>query len=77
MLKKRLVSIILIIVLSFTSIGVYGDIDISAKASLLMDFSSGDIIYAMNEHEKLAPASITKIMTLLLCMEALETEKLN
>lgn len=77
MLKKRLVSIILIIVLSFTSIGVYGDIDISAKASLLMDFSSGDIIYAMNEHEKLAPASITKIMTLLLCMEALETEKIK
>ncbi len=77
MLKKRLVSIILIIVLSFTSIGVYGDIDISARASLLMDFSSGDIIYAMNEHEKLAPASITKIMTLLLCMEALETEKIK
>ncbi|MGN9164125.1 D-alanyl-D-alanine carboxypeptidase family protein [Tissierellaceae bacterium HCP3S3_D8] len=76
-MKKRIVSIILIVILSFTSICVYGDIDISAKSALLMDYSSGDIIYAMNEHEKLAPASITKIMTLLLTMEALDSGKIK
>lgn len=76
-LKKRLVSIILIILLTFISVLAYGDIDIDGKSALLMDYGSGEIIYAKNEHEKLAPASITKIMTLLLAMEALESKKIS
>ncbi|NLY44526.1 MAG: D-alanyl-D-alanine carboxypeptidase [Tissierella sp.] len=68
-MKKRLISIILIIVLSFNFSIAYGDIDISGKSYLLMDFDSGEIILAKNEHEKLPPASITKIMTLLIAME--------
>lgn len=76
-LKKRLVSIILIILLTFTSTLAFGEIDIDAKSALLMDYGSGEIIYAKNEHEKLAPASITKIMTLLLAMEALENNKIS
>ena len=77
MLKKKLVSIALTIILSFTSITVYGDMDISSKSALLMDSTSGDIIFAVNEKEELPPASITKIMTLLLTMEALDSNKIN
>lgn len=51
--------------------------DIDGKSALLMDYGSGEIIYAKNEHEKLAPASITKVMTLLLAMEALEMGKIS
>lgn len=69
MLKKRLISIILIIILSFNFSIAYGEIDLSGKSYLLMDFNSGEIILAKNEDERLPPASITKVMTLLIAME--------
>lgn len=43
--------------------------EISAKAGILMDIDTGAIIYEKNVHEKLYPASITKIMTGLLAVE--------
>ncbi len=42
---------------------------IEAKAFLLADYSTGTIILAQNEHEKLPPASLTKIMTAILALE--------
>lgn len=72
MLMKRLISILLIIILSFNFSLVYGDTAFTAKSYLLMDFNSGEIILSNNEHEKLPPASITKIMTLLIAMEYLD-----
>lgn len=45
-----------------------------AKAALLLERDSGEIIYEKNAHEKLPPASMTKIMTLLLIMEAIDSE---
>jgi len=47
-------------------------LDIKAKSSILMEAKTGKILYEDNADEKLAPASITKIMPLLLIMEALE-----
>ncbi len=47
-------------------------LSIEAKAAVLADLDSGQVLWAMNENEPLAPASVTKIMTLLLVMEALE-----
>ena len=47
-------------------------IEISAKSAVLMEGNTGKIIYAKNESEALSPASVTKIMTLLLVMEALD-----
>ena len=40
-----------------------------------MDVDTGTIIYEKNIHERMPPASITKIMTLLLVMEALDREQ--
>lgn len=48
-----------------------------AKSALLMERDTGKILFHKNEHEKLPPASMTKIMTLLLIMEALDEEKLK
>ena len=48
-----------------------------AKAALLLERDSGKVLYEKNPHEKLPPASMTKIMTLLLVMEALEEEKIT
>ena len=69
---KRLISILLIIILSFTSVLAYGENNFTAKSYLLMDHNSGVIMMANNEHEKLPPASITKIMTLLIAMEYID-----
>lgn len=76
-MKKNLLCFLLTLLLSFTSVFTYADIDIKGKSALLMDYSTGDIIYAMNEHTKLSPASITKIMTLILVMESLSSSRIN
>src|SRR5699024_3147513 len=47
-----------------------------AKAAILLERDSEKVLYEKNPHEKLPPASMTKIMTLLLVMEALEEEKI-
>ena len=47
-------------------------LDIKAKSVILMESKTGEILYEDNSDEQLAPASITKIMPLLLIMEALE-----
>lgn len=77
MLKKRIVSVILIFILSISYVYGEPEFKINAKSALLMDYNTGKIIYSMNENQKLAPASITKIMTLLLTMEAISTERIS
>lgn len=52
-------------------------IDIGGKSAILMDLSSGSILYEKNTHEKLPIASVTKIMTLLLVMEAIDEGKIT
>ena len=53
------------------------DPDIQAKAALLVDANTGAIVYAKNEHPELYPASLTKIMTALLVVEAIDKGQLS
>ncbi len=46
---------------------------VGGKSAVLMELSSGQVLFEKNVHEKLPIASVTKIMTLLLVMEALDT----
>lgn len=48
-----------------------------AKAALLLERDTGKVLYEKNAHEKLPPASLTKVMTLLLVMEAIDQGKLK
>ena len=48
------------------------ELELSAPSAILMEKSTGEVLYEQNSHEKLPPASVTKVMTLLLVMEALE-----
>ncbi|HEX3011267.1 MAG TPA: D-alanyl-D-alanine carboxypeptidase family protein, partial [Syntrophomonadaceae bacterium] len=50
-------------------------LDVKAESYILMDADSGKVICAKNEHKKLPPASMTKLMTLILAVEALEEGK--
>lgn len=52
-------------------------LSVDAKACILMDANTGTVLMAYNENEKLFPASVTKIMTLLLVVEAIEAGKLT
>ena len=54
-----------------------GAVEVKAQAALLMEKETGEILYAKNEHEKLEPASVTKVMTLLLVMEAIDNGQLG
>lgn len=79
-MKRRLVSIILLLLIIYTiPLGVYAEVDlkVNAKSAILMDVNTGAIIYKLNENERLAPASITKVMTLLLGMEALDSGRIK
>ena len=50
-----------------------GSLAVEAEACLLMEKTTGQILYAVNEHQQLEPASVTKIMTILLVMEAIDS----
>ncbi len=54
-----------------------GAFEVTAKSAVLMELSGGQILYAKNPDEKLWPASITKIMSLLLVMEALDDGRIS
>lgn len=49
---------------------------LQAKGSILMDFSSGKVLLENNSHEKLPIASVTKVMSMLLIMEAIDNGKM-
>ena len=76
---KRLGCILLLLCLMFTSMPtVFAEEQTyPGKSSLLMDAATGTILHASNEHEALAPASVTKVMTLLLIMEAIDSGQLQ
>lgn len=52
-------------------------IKVDARSAILLEPTSGNIIYEKNCHEKFAPASVTKIMTMLLTMEAVDSGKIK
>ena len=53
------------------------ELEVAGKSALLMDAATGTVLYEKNAHEKLAPASVTKVMTLLLIMEAIDSGKIR
>ncbi len=82
-LMKKLISFIMAIViaimpmnLSFANEG-NDPLSVSSKSAILMDVGSGQILYEKNAHDKLPPASVTKVMTMLLICEALDSGKIT
>ncbi len=53
------------------------DLQVGGKSACLMDVATGTILYESNSHEPLAPASVTKVMTMLLIMEAIDSGKIG
>lgn len=76
MKKFRLFPLILLLCMAFTLLApcafAVDDPDIGAQRAVIADLDSGRILYSKNMDEKASPASLTKIMTVLLAVEALE-----
>ena len=52
-------------------------LNLDCESAILIEQNTGEILYSYNVHEKLRPASVTKIMSILLIMEAINNGKLN
>ncbi len=79
---KKLISIILCVALLLATLCVFAaaeelPVEVRAKAAVLMDATTGKILMKKNENEQLYPASVTKIMSLLLVMEAIDNNKIR
>lgn len=66
-----LAALCVLTLLSRTAVAV--ELPLTSRAALLMEKTTGQILFAQNEHEALEPASVTKIMTLLLTMDAIDS----
>ena len=53
------------------------EFDVDAKSAILMEANTGKILFSKNETTEASPASVTKIMTLLLVMEAIKDERIS
>ena len=76
----RRASVLLVLVLLLGTLpcpGHAAELDIGGKSALLMDVATGTILFESNAHEPLAPASVTKVMTMLLIMEAIDSGKIS
>ncbi len=61
-----------------SQVGSLGEnLQINAKSAILMEYNTGRILYENGADKRLAPASITKIMTLILVMEAIDSGRLS
>ena len=89
MKKSRLFSLLLILVMTLslaapfaaaeegTGSAILDAMTVNAKAAILVDPDTDEILYELNAHEKMYPASITKVMTCLLTLEAVDRGELT
>jgi len=77
-MKRITLVLVCVLVLSLLSGQVQAaNLNVSAKSAVLMDVQTGTVLYEENAHEMLAPASVTKVMTMLLIMEAIDSGKIG
>ena len=84
-MKKRIVSLLLAAALLTGAASAAGeestaehpDLDLSAASAVLMEKETGALLYEKESHQQLEPASVTKVMTLLLIMEDLDSGRLS
>jgi len=78
---KKLISILLTAVMFY---GIYGEntayadnFDLKSKSAILIDANTGQILYEKEINKILPPASVTKVMTMLLAIEAIDSGRIN
>ena len=80
MLRKAIVSVAICTAMLFAFVApaaALSDDSVTAPSAVLMEASTGKIVYEKNSHEQRPCASVTKVMTLLLVFEAIDNGKLS
>lgn len=78
LIKKIFITLIVVCLLPITSVkAVDNDVTPNARAAILIEANSKQVLYDKNSSEKLYPASTTKIMTMILMFEAIRDKKLS
>ena len=78
-MRKRAISVLLLLAMAAALVlpARAADLDLAAPSAILMEKSTGKVLYECNADEPLRPASVTKVMTLLLVMEALDDGRIS
>ena len=78
LIKKTLITLLIICLLPITNVkALDNDITPNARADILIEANSRQVLYDRNSNEKLYPASTTKIMTMILMFEAIRDNKIS
>ena len=77
-MKKYIILFLVLLIFPFTVLAEENNpLAANAKSAIIIEYSTGKILYEFNSHEKMAPASMTKMMSLLLIMEAIDNGTLK
>ncbi len=74
---KKFLIIVLSLLVFIPKVSAVDDLAPNSKSAILVEVSTGTVIFEKNVNEKLAPASMTKVMSMLLFMEAIDSGKLS
>ena len=75
-MKRLFCLLCVLLLLPVIAVGAV-EMDIPAKSAVLMDVATGTVLYEQDAHTPLAPASVTKVMTMLLIMEAVDDGRIK
>ena len=76
-MKKILILLLLLISIPLVKAEETEDLAPNAKSAIMIEASTGEILFQKNKDEKLSPASMTKMMSMLLIMEEIENGNLK
>lgn len=74
---KKFICALMILFISSAAVHAAPELDINAKSAILTELTTGDVLYEQNADEQLPIASVTKIMTMLLIVEALDSGQIS
>ena len=77
MKRVSCLAVVLVLLGLMLPMKVQGALDVPGKSALLMDVATGTVLFEQNAHEPLPPASVTKVMTMLLIMEAIDDGRIH
>ena len=77
MRKIGCILLVMVLLVGILPRGLAAELEVAGKGAVLMDAATGTVLYEKNAHERFAPASVTKVMTMLLIMEAVDSSKIR
>lgn len=76
-MKRTIAAALALAMLLIPALPASAEPEVKAPSAVLMDQATGQVLYELNSHQRLHPASVTKVMTLLLIMEAIDSGRIS